>query len=127
MTHRSLALALVGIAAAASLVFTLSDLTAQPAGRVLSASRLLEFATSTPPGGALALVAAAAVLNPVAASAFNPAAAFGRVVAGVAEGSTIWVYLVGCPAGAALAGLAARQPGRQPSREPGRQPSSRSG
>ncbi|HEX2177479.1 MAG TPA: hypothetical protein VHG70_16365, partial [Nocardioidaceae bacterium] len=64
--------------------------------------------------GGLTVVAAAAVLDPVAASGFNPAAAFGQVVAGISEWSTIWVYLVGCPAGAALAGLAARQLSSRP-------------
>jgi aquaporin Z len=64
--------------------------------------------------GGLTVVAAAAVLDPVAASGFNPAAAFGQVVAGISEWSTIWVYLVGGPAGAALAGLAARQPSSRP-------------
>lgn len=56
----------------------------------------------------LVVVAASALLDPVAASAFNPAPAFAQVVAGVTEWTTIWVYLLGCPAGAALAGLAAQ-------------------
>jgi aquaporin Z len=62
-------------------------------------------------GGAagLTVVAASAVLDPVAGSAFNPAPAFGLVVAGVTEWSTIWVYLVGCAAGGAIAGLLTRQ------------------
>lgn len=62
-------------------------------------------------GGAagLTVVAASAVLDPVAGSAFNPAPAFGLVVAGVTEWSTIWLYLVGCAAGGAIAGLLTRQ------------------
>jgi aquaporin Z len=64
--------------------------------------------------GGLVVLSAAAVLDPVAAAAFNPAAAFGEVVGGVAEWSTIWVYLVGCPLGAALAGLGAAQASSRP-------------
>jgi aquaporin Z len=56
---------------------------------------------------ALTLLAAATVVDPVAAAAVNPAVAFGEVVAGVSGWTTIWVYVVGCPLGAALAGLAA--------------------
>jgi aquaporin Z len=62
----------------------------------------------------LAVLAAAALLDPVGAAAFNPAAAFGQVVAGISDWSTIWVYLLGCPAGAALAGLAAGQASSRP-------------
>lgn len=54
----------------------------------------------------LTVVGASALLDPVAGSAFNPAAAFGQVVAGLTGWSTIWVYLVACPVGAAVAGLA---------------------
>ena len=57
----------------------------------------------------LTVLAASAALDPVAGSAFNPAPAFGLVVAGVTEWSTIWVYLVGCAAGGAIAGLLTRQ------------------
>ena len=59
------------------------------------------------PAAGLTVVAGAALLDPVAAAAFNPAAAFAQVVAGIADWGTIWVYLVGCPAGGALAGVAA--------------------
>jgi glycerol uptake facilitator-like aquaporin len=74
---------------------------------------------AVPNGGAalaagLTVVAAAALLDPVGASAFNPAAAFGQVVAGISEWGTIWVYLVTCPVGGALAGLAAGQPSSRP-------------
>lgn len=62
----------------------------------------------------LVVVAASALLDPVAASAFNPAPAFGLVVAGVTEWTTIWVYLLGCPVGAALAGLVAAQARSRP-------------
>ena len=55
----------------------------------------------------LVVVAGAALLDPVAAAAFNPAVAFGQVVAGVADWDTIWVYLVGCPVGAVVAGVVA--------------------
>lgn len=73
---------------------------------------------------ALTVVAGAALLDPVAGSAFNPAAAFGQAVAGISEWTTIWVYLLACPAGGALAGLAAVRVGQasQP-----RQARSRSG
>jgi aquaporin Z len=59
---------------------------------------------------ALTVVAGAALLDPVAASAFNPAAAFGQAVAGISEWTTIWVYLLACPAGGAVAALASAQP-----------------
>lgn len=62
----------------------------------------------------LTVLAAAAVVDPVAAAAFNPAAAFGQVVAGIAGWGTIWVYFLGCPLGAALAGLAAGQASSRP-------------
>lgn len=65
-------------------------------------------------GAGLTVVAAAALLDPVAASAFNPASAFGQVVAGVSGWETIWVYLLACPAGGALAGLAAGQASSRP-------------
>ncbi len=64
--------------------------------------------------GALTVVAASAVLDPVAAAAFNPAVAFGQVVAGIGEWNAIWAYLLGCPVGAALAGLAAGQSSSRP-------------
>lgn len=73
---------------------------------------------------ALTVVAGAALLDPVAGSAFNPAAAFGQAVAGISEWTTIWVYLLACPAGGALAGLAAVRVGH--SSQP-RQARSRSG
>jgi aquaporin Z len=62
----------------------------------------------------LVVVGSAAVLDPVAAAAFNPAAAFAEVVAGIAGWATIWVYVVGCPIGAVLAGLLARQASSRP-------------
>ncbi|MDQ4085639.1 MAG: aquaporin [Actinomycetota bacterium] len=62
----------------------------------------------------LTVLAAAALLDPVGAAAFNPAAAFAQVVAGIGDWSTIWVYLLACPAGAALAGLAAGQASSRP-------------
>jgi aquaporin Z len=64
--------------------------------------------------GGLVVLASAAVLDPVAAAAFNPAAAFGQVVAGVAGWDTIWVYVVGCPLGAVLGGLGAGQASSRP-------------
>lgn len=64
--------------------------------------------------GGLVVLASAAVLDPVAAAAFNPAAAFGEVVAGVTDWGTIWVYVVGCPLGAALGGFAAGQASSRP-------------
>lgn len=64
--------------------------------------------------GGLAVLASAALLDPVGASAVNPAAAFGQVVAGIAGWDTIWVYLVACPLGGVLAGLAAGQPSSRP-------------
>jgi aquaporin Z len=62
----------------------------------------------------LTVLAAAALLDPVGASAFNPAAAFGQVVAGVSDWGTIWVYVVACPAGGALAALAVGQASSRP-------------
>jgi glycerol uptake facilitator-like aquaporin len=56
-------------------------------------------------GAGLVVLAAAAVLDPVAGAAFNPAVAFGEAVGGLAGWGTVWPYLLGCPVGAALAGL----------------------
>jgi aquaporin Z len=67
-----------------------------------------------PAAAGLVVLAAAALLDPVAASAFNPAPAFAQVVAGITDWGTIWVYLVGCPAGGALAGLVAAQASSRP-------------
>lgn len=64
--------------------------------------------------GGLTVLASAAVVDPVGAAAFNPAAAFGQVVAGITGWDTIWVYLLACPVGAALAGLAAGQASSRP-------------
>jgi len=41
--------------------------------------------------------------------AFNPAVGFGATLAGGIEWANIWVYLLACPAGGALAGLAFKQ------------------
>ena len=64
--------------------------------------------------GGLTVLASAALLDPVGAAAFNPAAAFGQVVAGITGWGTIWVYLVACPVGGVLAGLTARQASSRP-------------
>jgi aquaporin Z len=64
--------------------------------------------------GGLVVLASAALLDPVGAAAFNPAAAFGQVVAGITGWGTIWVYLVACPVGGVLAGLAAGQASSRP-------------
>src|SRR5262249_32246014 len=53
--------------------------------------------------GGLVVLASAALLDPVGAAAFNPAAAFGQVVAGITGWGTIWVYLLACPVGGVLA------------------------
>jgi aquaporin Z len=72
-----------------------------------------------PDGGAalaagLTVLASAALLDPMGSAAFNPAAAFGQVVAGIAGWGTIWVYLLACPVGGVLAGLAAGQASSRP-------------
>jgi aquaporin Z len=64
--------------------------------------------------GGLVVLASAALLDPVGAAAFNPAAAFGQVVAGITGWDTIWVYLLACPVGGVLAGLTARQASSRP-------------
>jgi aquaporin Z len=64
--------------------------------------------------GGLTVLASAALLDPVGAAAFNPAAAFGQVVAGITGWGTIWVYLVACPVGGVLAGLTTRQASSRP-------------
>lgn len=67
-----------------------------------------------PVSAGLVVVAASAVLDPVAGAAFSPACAFALVVGGVTEWAPIWTYAVGCPAGGALAGLLARQASSRP-------------
>lgn len=64
--------------------------------------------------GGLVVLASAALLDPVGAAAFNPAAAFGQVVAGITGWGTIWVYLLACPVGGVLAGLTASQVSSRP-------------
>jgi aquaporin Z len=64
--------------------------------------------------GGLVVLASAALLDPVGAAAFNPAAAFGQVVAGITGWGTIWVYLLACPVGGVLAGLVAGQASSRP-------------
>lgn len=90
------------------------DDSAVPAGPAGPSTPALTFGAGTGLAAGLAVLAAAALVDPLAAAAFNPAAAFGQVVAGVTGWSTIWVYVVGCPAGAAVGGLLARTLSGQP-------------
>ena len=57
--------------------------------------------------GFTVLVGAVAV-GPISGGAFNPAVAFGASIAGIGPfcWANFWVYLVGCPLGAAVAGFA---------------------
>lgn len=86
---------------------------------VLDGDRAEHLPRLLPNGGAglaggVVVLASAALLDPVGAAAFNPAAAFGQVVAGITGWGTIWVYLLACPVGGVLAGLSASQVSSRP-------------
>ncbi len=86
---------------------------------VLDGDRAEHLPRLLPNGGAalaggVVVLASAALLDPVGAAAFNPAAAFGQVVAGITGWGTIWVYLLACPVGGVLAGLTASQVSSRP-------------
>ncbi len=74
---------------------------------------VLNVATSTKTAGnsnyglaiGFTVTAMAYTLGPVSRGAFNPAVAVGASVFGVFEWSTIWLYVVGCLLGGALAGI----------------------
>jgi aquaporin Z len=54
------------------------------------------------------VVAGAVAVGGVSGGAFNPAVAFGASLMGLFEWANIWLYLVGCLAGGAVAGVAFR-------------------
>src|SRR5919106_1232888 len=49
------------------------------------------------------VLAGAVAMGPISGAAFNPAVAFGASIAGLSTWGTIWIYLVACLAGGALA------------------------
>jgi aquaporin Z len=51
------------------------------------------------------VLAGAVAVGPISGAAFNPAVAIGMSLAGLAAWESIWVYLVACLLGGALAGL----------------------
>lgn len=51
------------------------------------------------------VLAGAVAMGPISGAVFNPAVAFGASIAGLNAWSTIWIYLVACLAGGALAGF----------------------
>ncbi len=54
----------------------------------------------------IVVMAGAYSVGSLSGAAFNPAVAVGAVIAGLFDMSMLWVYLMACPAGAAVAALA---------------------
>lgn len=54
----------------------------------------------------MTVLAGAVAVGPISGAAFNPAVALGAAVVGLGAWSSLWVYLVACPLGGALAGVA---------------------
>jgi len=54
------------------------------------------------------VLAGAVAVGGVSGGAFNPAVAFGASIMGLIAWANIWLYLVGCLAGGAVAGVAFR-------------------
>jgi aquaporin Z len=54
------------------------------------------------------VAAGAVAMGPISGAAFNPAVAFGASLAGLSTWGSLWVYIVACFIGGALAGVAFR-------------------
>jgi len=104
------------IAVAASPDSAIKAMVAEIIGTFALAYVVLNVATATKTAGnsfyglaiGFTVTAMAYVLGPVSMGAFNPAVAVGSGVFGAFAWNTIWVYLAGCLAGGALAGITYR-------------------
>ncbi|MDE3144827.1 MAG: aquaporin family protein [Bacteroidota bacterium] len=104
------------MAVAASPDSSMKALVAEIIGTFALAYVVLNVATATKTSGnsfyglaiGFTVTAMAYTLGPVSMGAFNPAVAVGAGVFGAFAWNTIWIYLIGCLLGGALAGITYR-------------------